>query len=55
MEKNSKEGLVNSEEFIKELVNTGKFNTSEAEKIFKSLEESGQIYNVKGNFYRKVR
>ena len=41
--------------FVKELVNTGKFKEGEAEKMFQSMADSGQIYNVRNNFYRKVR
>ena len=55
MEANSKDKLVNRDEFLQELVDTGKFNSTEAEKIFQSLADSGTIYNVKENFYRKVR
>lgn len=55
MENNSKEGLVDRDEFVKELVNTGKFKEGEAEKMFQSMADSGQIYNVRNNFYRKVR
>ena len=55
MENNSKDGLVDRDEFVKELVNTGKYKEGEAEKMFQSMTDSGQIYNVKNNFYRKVR
>ena len=55
LEANSKDKLVDRTEFVKELIDTGKFNPTSAEKIFQDLADSGSIYNVKDNFYRKVR
>ena len=55
LESNSKDKLVDRTEFVKELIDTGKFNPTSAEKIFQDLADSGSIYNVKDNFYRKVR
>lgn len=55
LEKSSKDNLVDRDEFIQKLIDSGKFNASEARKYFRNMSDSGQIYNVKDNFYRKVR
>jgi replicative DNA helicase Mcm len=45
---------VEDKNFIDELVKTGKFNPDEADKMLKTLYRSGQIYETKPHFYRKI-
>ncbi|MHB1908779.1 MAG: minichromosome maintenance protein MCM [Nitrososphaerales archaeon] len=40
--------------FIDELVKTGRFKADEADKMLKTLYRSGQIYETKPHFYRKI-
>ena len=40
--------------FIEELQKTGKFKADEADKMLKTLYRSGQIYETKPHFYRKI-
>jgi replicative DNA helicase Mcm len=40
--------------FIEELEKTGKFNKEEADKMLKTLYRSGQIYEIKPHFYRRI-
>ncbi len=48
--KNPVEGRV----FIDELVKTGKFTQEDAQRMLQTLNSSGQIYEVKPGFYRKL-
>lgn len=54
LEKSSSKNLVDKNEFIQKLIDTGKFSPAEARKYFKNMSDSGQIYNVNDNLYRKV-
>jgi replicative DNA helicase Mcm len=45
---------VKDTDFIQALVKTGKFNEEEADKMLKTLYRSGQIYETKRNYYRKI-
>lgn len=45
---------VEDKNFIDELVKTGKFNPDDADKMLKTLYRSGQIYETKPHFYRKI-
>jgi replicative DNA helicase Mcm len=45
---------VEDKNFIDELVKSGKFNPDEADKMLKTLYRSGQIYETKPHFYRKI-
>ena len=54
LEKESNKNLVDKDEFIQKLIDTGKFTSTEARKYFKNMSDSGQIYNVQDNLYRKV-
>lgn len=54
LEKESTKNLVDKDEFIQKLIDTGKFTSTEARKYFKNMSDSGQIYNVQDNLYRKV-
>ncbi|MEM2751391.1 MAG: ATPase, partial [Nitrososphaerales archaeon] len=49
-EKNPVEG----KRFIEELVKTKKFTQEEAQRMLQTLNRSGQIYEVKPGFYRKL-
>ena len=54
LQKESSKQLVDKDEFIQKLIDTGKFTSTEARKYFKNMSDSGQIYNVQDNLYRKV-
>ncbi|MGB9659038.1 MAG: LAGLIDADG family homing endonuclease [Nitrososphaerales archaeon] len=45
---------VEGKAFIDELVKTGKFTQEEAQRMLQTLNRSGQIYEVKPGFYRKL-
>jgi replicative DNA helicase Mcm len=45
---------VEDKTFIEELEKTGKFNKEEADKMLKTLYRSGQIYEIKPHFYRRI-
>lgn len=40
--------------FVQELEKTGKFNKEDADKMLKTLYRSGQIYEIKPHFYRRI-
>jgi replicative DNA helicase Mcm len=40
--------------FMEELEKTGKFSKDEADKMLKTLYRSGQIYEIKPHFYRRI-
>ncbi|NWG09685.1 MAG: minichromosome maintenance protein MCM [Nitrososphaerales archaeon] len=40
--------------FVDELVKTGKFNQDDAQRMLQTLNRSGQIYEIKPGFYRKL-
>ncbi|MCH2380668.1 MAG: minichromosome maintenance protein MCM [Nitrososphaerales archaeon] len=54
LQKESSKQLVDKDEFIQKLIDTGKFTSTDARKYFKNMSDSGQIYNVQDNLYRKV-
>ena len=45
---------VEDKAFLEELEKTGKFNKEEADKMLKTLYRSGQIYEIKPHFYRRI-
>ncbi len=45
---------VEDKAFMAELVKTGMFNEDEAEKMLRTLYRSGQIYETKPHFYRRI-
>lgn len=49
-----KKNLVEGKRFIEELVKTGKFNREQAQRMLRNLNRSGQVYEVKPGFYRRL-
>ena len=49
-----KKDAVEGKRFVDELINSGKFGQEDAQRMLSSLNRSGQIYEVKPGFYRKL-
>ncbi len=49
-----KKDAVEGRRFVDELINTGKFEQEDARRMLSTLNRSGQIYEVKPGFYRKL-
>ena len=49
-----KKEAVEGKRFVDELINSGKFGQEDAQRMLSSLNRSGQIYEVKPGFYRKL-
>ena len=54
LSKRSREDCVKGSEFILTLVNTGKFEWSQAQELLDGMHDSGLIYEVRNDIYRLV-
>ena len=54
LSKRSTEDCVKGSEFILTLVNTGKFEWSQAQELLDGMHDSGMIYEVRNDIYRLV-